>query len=111
MARPGPSILNMAEAMLAAEYRTSHNDLKQECDQIEKTDAQNGDNKRKSDEVSGSDEDPQQGQQLHMRDVSKTVQKSVVITVPPKRRKISNACNFNAGDVVQGLCRLPCFIT
>eukprot|EP00339_Tiarina_fusa_P026268 CAMPEP_0117045014 /NCGR_PEP_ID=MMETSP0472-20121206/31164_1 /TAXON_ID=693140 ORGANISM="Tiarina fusus, Strain LIS" /NCGR_SAMPLE_ID=MMETSP0472 /ASSEMBLY_ACC=CAM_ASM_000603 /LENGTH=571 /DNA_ID=CAMNT_0004756899 /DNA_START=149 /DNA_END=1864 /DNA_ORIENTATION=- len=92
----------MAEAMLADEYRSSHDNLKQwEIENNEKADSGTVDHKRKS-EDHRREEQPQQEQQDEC-DESRVEQKSVVINVPPKRRKISNACLFNTSDVVQAL--------
>jgi hypothetical protein len=107
MARPGPSILNMAEAMLAEEYRSSHDNLKQWADENGRPDSEKGDKKRNYDEDGGTNEAnmEQQKQQQDKCDESKAEHKSVVIHLPPKRRKISNACLFHSSDVVQGACQ------
>ena len=76
---PGPSFLNMAEAMLEEEYKSSHFDLKQFGDTFSN------------------------GKENHeTRQESMNAERRVVIQVPPKRRKISHACN-TPKDVVDAI--------
>jgi len=92
MKRPGPSILKMAEAMLEEDYRNSHTNLKEWGDDNEYMELQ----QKQSDTCT----DP------NAADMKKSDSRSVVIQVPPKRRKIS--CAYSAKEVVDGKLRLSC---
>jgi hypothetical protein len=86
MKKIGPSILNMAEAMLDEDYRSSHGNLKEWYENKEQ-------------------ESVQQNQEQRPRQVARPFretgdEKRVAIQVPPKRRKIS-AC-LAPKDVVEG---------
>ena len=101
---PGPSILNMAEAMLQNnEYKTSHTSLNDFADESDNKDMIKGDTdiamdnstieKRNDDEEKLSPREKSNGDK-------KSEGRSVVIQVPPKRRKISTP--FTPKEVVDG---------
>ena len=115
MKKPGPSILNiMAEAMLAEDYRSSHENLKEYAEgQQEKLDSEKRDdnnNKRKPAEEKEAtntivnDAEETQHSRCPSEEEDNEEERNVVIQDPPKRRKISNACSFRTNDVVQGSC-------
>ena len=97
MAQPTQSLLNMAEAMLQDEYKLSHTDLKEWGDENEKKESE----KEQKQEQAEQTLPPQDDETRQDTDDDKKVEnRSVVIQVPPKRRKISHA--FNAREVVDG---------
>jgi hypothetical protein len=93
------SLLNMAEAMLEDEYKSSHTDLKEWGDENEKKEMEKECQQEQVEEKE-LNTNPDEETRQDTSDEKKSEIRSVVIQVPPKRRKISNA--FTAGEVVDG---------
>jgi hypothetical protein len=102
MQKPGPSIVNMAEAMLEQDYKSSHTSLKEWGDENEKKDQVERDRQQQIVEGTPQKTNQDETRQDNTNDGKKSDVRSVVIQVPPKRRKISNACNANTSEVVDG---------
>jgi len=102
---PGPSILNMAEAMLRDEYKSSHSSLKSFATD-EAGESKDEDNKEveSKDDSKGNDDGKRKEQTSSDRSKAQSDKKSegrsVVIQVPPKRRKISTP--FTPKEIVIG---------
>ena len=109
----------MAEAMLSEDYRSSHENLKEYEGEHVKLESKNNHNNKKRKPTQKEDDDdstnikttegkakvPQQSHcsnSLEEEDKNNEQKRVVEIQVPPKRRKISNACSFRTSDVVQG---------
>lgn len=106
---PGPSILNMAEAMLADEYKSSHTSLKSFAVEDEDDSNNKGDENAESMGVEGEGKrtEPIMPTMTTATDSSSPREKrsegrSVVIQVPPKRRKLSSAASFTPKEIVDG---------
>lgn len=102
---PGPSILNMAEAMLENdEYKTSHTSLEELVDDEE----DNNDNETKGDQGDENDNQTKpatrKDDKVNRRDNAdggkRSEGRSVVIQEPPKRRKVSPP--FTPKEIVDG---------
>jgi hypothetical protein len=102
MQKPGSSIVNMAEAMLDDDYKSSHTSLKEWGDENEKKDQAERDRQQQIVEGTPQKTNPDETRQENTNDDKKSDVRSVVIQVPPKRRKISNACGVNTSEVVDG---------
>jgi hypothetical protein len=101
MKKPGPSIINMAEAMLEEDYKKSHTDLKEWGEENEKQEKDKA--SQQGPEKKAPNTKPEETRQESNEDRKSEI-RSVVIQLPPspKRRKISNA--FTVGEVVD--CKL-----
>ena len=89
----------MAEAMLQEEYKTSHTNLEEWGDENEMEEAAKQYQQREESEEKGPTTNPKEHRQDTSRE-KKSDMRSVVIKVPPKRRKISNTYSIN--EVVNG---------
>jgi len=89
----------MAEAMLQEEYKTSHTNLKEWGDENEMEEAAKQYQQREESEEKGPTTNPKEHRQDTSRE-KKSDMRSVVIKVPPKRRRISNTYSIN--EVVNG---------
>lgn len=102
---PGPSILNMAEAMLQNnEYKTSHTSLNDFADESDNKDTVKGDVDSAADNSTiekRNDEEEKPPLREKSTGDKKSEGRSVVIQVPPKRRKISTP--FTPKEVVDAL--------
>ena len=102
---PGPSILNMAEAMLQNnEYKTSHTSLNEFADEPPNNDTMMQGETDIAADNSTIEKRSYNEEKLPPREKSngdkKSEGRSVVIQVPPKRRKISTP--FTPKEIVDG---------
>ena len=102
---PGPSILNMAEAMLQNnEYKTSHTSLNDFADESDNKDTVMQGEADIATDNSTIEKRSNDEEKLPPREKSngdkKSEGRSVVIQVPPKRRKISTP--FTPKEIVDG---------
>lgn len=101
---PGPSILNMAEAMLQNnEYKTSHTSLNDFAEESDNKETTNDDVELATDNTAiekRNNEEEATPQREKRNGDKKSEGRSVVIQVPPKRRKISTP--FTPKEIVDG---------
>ena len=101
---PGPSILNMAEAMLQNnEYKTSHTSLNDFAEESDNKETTNDDVDLATDNIAiekRNNEEEGTPQREKRNGDKKSEGRSVVIQVPPKRRKISTP--FTPKEIVDG---------
>lgn len=101
---PGPSILNMAEAMLQNdEYKTSHTSLNDNVDDDDDDENElNGDdgNRHRDEKTTHINNDKQTNRKKSSNGEKRSEGRSVVIREPPKRRKVS--APFTPKEIVDG---------
>jgi hypothetical protein len=93
--------------MLEDEYKSAHTNLKEWCGEDEKRGMEK-ECQREQVEEKAPNTNPDEETQQDTSDEKKSDIRSVVIQVPPKRRKISNA--FTAREVVDGKFCLCCIV-
>ncbi len=104
---PGPSILNMAEAMLQNnDYKSSHSSLKEYADEEDsKQNVKQEDEMKTVEDITtstttGNYDDDEMPQSATHSGEKKSEGRCVVIQVPPKRRKLSSP--FTPKEIVDG---------